>query len=323
LDKLLTMLRAAGEPTRLRILGLLGHGELTVTELTQILGQSQPRVSRHLKLLSEAGLLARFQEGTWAFYRLAEDEESGNFSRTLVDLIPDTDALNRRDLERLRMVREARAKEAAQYFRANAADWNRIRSLYVPEASVEKHLLRIFEGKRIENLLDVGTGTGRILEIFSANIKRGLGIDLSHEMLSVARANLAEKRIANCQVRLGDMYSVPLDNASEDAVIFHQVLHFADDPAAAIAEAARVLKPTGVMAIVDFSPHEMEFLREQHAHRRLGFEDKEISAFARAAGLKEGAFKHLAGGKLTVTIWTFEKKRGAQTEKPARLKAVS
>ncbi|HXV74051.1 MAG TPA: metalloregulator ArsR/SmtB family transcription factor, partial [Sphingomonadales bacterium] len=246
MDKLLTMLRAAGEPTRLRILGLLGHGELTVTELTQILGQSQPRVSRHLKLLSEAGLLARLQEGTWAFYRLAEDEETGNFSRTLVDLIPDADALHRRDLERLRLVREARAKEASQYFRANAADWDRIRSLYVPEVSVEKRLLKIFEGKRIENLLDIGTGTGRILEIFSGSIKRGLGIDLSHEMLSVARANLAEKKIANCQVRLGDMYSIPLDNASQDAVIFHQVLHFADDPAAAIAEAARVLRQGGV-----------------------------------------------------------------------------
>jgi ubiquinone/menaquinone biosynthesis C-methylase UbiE/DNA-binding transcriptional ArsR family regulator len=322
LDKLLTMLRAAGEPTRLRILGLLGHGELTVTELTQILGQSQPRVSRHLKLLSEAGLLARFQEGTWAFYRLAEDEETGNFSRTLVDLIPDADALHRRDLERLRMVREARAKEAAQYFRANAEDWDRIRSLYVPEASVEKRLLKIFEGRRIANLLDVGTGTGRILEIFSPAIKRGLGIDLSHEMLSVARANLAENKVANCQVRLGDMYSIPLDNGSEDAVIFHQVLHFADDPAAAIAEAARVLKPGGVMAIVDFAPHEIEFLREQHAHRRLGFEDKEISAFAKAAGLKEAPVTHLAGGKLTVTIWAFEKKRAAQSAKTPRLKAV-
>lgn len=321
MDTLLTLLRAAGEPTRLRILGLLGHGELTVSELTQILGQSQPRVSRHLKLLSEAGLLHRFQEGTWAFYRLSEEGESGYFARTLVDLIPEDDALHRRDLERLRMVREARAKEAAQYFRANAADWNRIRSLYVPEEEVEKRLLGALKGKRIDTLLDVGTGTGRILEIFAPNIKRGLGIDLSHEMLSVARAMLAEKRIANCQVRLGDMYSIPVDNQSQDAVIFHQVLHFADDPAAAIAEAARVLKPEGAMLIVDFAPHEMEFLREQHAHRRLGFARKEISRAADDAGLKEVNVTDLAGGELTVTIWQFEKKRERRS-RGGRLKVV-
>ncbi len=311
MEKLLALLRAAGEPTRLRILGLLGHGELTVTELTQILGQSQPRVSRHLKLLSEAGLLRRYQEGTWAFYRLAEGGDAGNFSETLVDLIPDDDPTHTRDLERLRMVREARAKEAAEYFRANAADWNRIRSLYVPEEEVEKHLLKACKNKKIDYLLDIGTGTGRILEIFAPRIKRGLGIDLSHEMLSVARAMLAEKKITNCQVRLGDMYSIPLDNASQDLVIFHQVLHFAEDPEGAILEAARVLKPGGTMMIIDFSPHEMEFLREQHAHRRLGFEAGEIRTIGKQAGLTAKGVEALEGGKLTVNIWHFEKPKTA------------
>lgn len=312
MEKLLALLRAAGEPTRLRILGLLGHGELTVTEITQILGQSQPRVSRHLKLLSEAGLLTRFQEGTWAFYRLADDEDAGYFSATLVDLIPDDDPVHTRDLERLRMVRDARAKEAAEYFRANAADWNRIRSLYVPEEEVEQHLAKAFEGRKIDNLLDIGTGTGRILEIFAPRIKRGLGIDLSHEMLSVARAMLDEKKITNCQVRLGDMYSIPLDNASQDAVIFHQVLHFAEDPDSTLMEAARVLKPGGTMLIVDFAPHDMEFLREQHAHRRLGFELEEINRMAREAGLSVKNAEALSGGKLTVNIWHFEKKKAAK-----------
>jgi len=320
LDQLLALLRAAGEPTRLRILGLLGHGELTVTELTQILGQSQPRVSRHLKLLSEAGLLQRYQEGTWAFYRLAEEEEPGYFSRTLVDLIPDDDPVHTRDLERLRMVREARAKEAAEYFRANAADWNRIRSLYVPEEEVEHHLLAACKGKKIEALLDIGTGTGRILEIFSPLIKTGLGIDLSHEMLSVARAMLSEKKISNCQVRLGDMYSIPLDNQSQDVVIFHQVLHFAEDPETTIREAVRVLKPGGIMLIIDFAPHDMEFLREQHAHRRLGFEAKEIAAIGAAAGLKVKNVESLEGGKLTVSLWHFEKSKSAAKD---TLKVVS
>lgn len=315
MDKLLGILRAAGEPTRLRIIGLLGHGELTVTELTQILGQSQPRVSRHLKLLSEAGLLSRFQEGTWAFYRLTEDEEASYLARTLVDLIPGDDPIHTRDLERLSMIRGTRAKQAAEYFRANAADWNRIRSLYVPEEDVEQHLLEALKGKKIDALLDIGTGTGRILEIFSPHIERGLGIDLSREMLSVARAMLAEKHITNCQVRLGDMYSIPVGNASQDAVIFHQVLHFADDPESALLEAGRVLKEGGALLIVDFAPHEMEFLREQHAHRRLGFGAKEIAAYAKEAGLKEISTIPLAGGKLTVNIWRFEKKRAAKNSR--------
>ena len=314
MDKLLAILRAAGEPTRLRILGLLGHGELTVTELTQILGQSQPRVSRHLKLLSEAGLLKRFQEGTWAFYRLVEENTPGYFSRTLVDLIPEGDHVHSRDLERLRMIRDTRAKEAAHYFRANAADWNRIRSLYVPEEDVEQHLLEALQNKKIDYLLDVGTGTGRILEIFSPNIARGLGIDLSREMLSVARAMLAENKVTNCQVRLGDMYSIPVDNHSQDAVIFHQVLHFADDPEGAIQEASRVLKPGGTMLIVDFAPHEMEFLREQHAHRRLGFEEGEIATYGKEVGLNKKKITLLKGGKLTVTIWEFEKSRGIKAK---------
>lgn len=322
MDRLLSVLRAAGEPTRIRIIGLLGHGELTVTELTQILGQSQPRVSRHLKLLSEAGLLSRFQEGTWAFYRLVEDKEASHLARTLVDLIPDDDPVHTRDLERLRMIRGARAKEAAEYFRANAADWNRIRSLYVPEAEVEQRLLDALHGKKIETLLDIGTGTGRILEIFSPQIKRGMGIDLNHEMLVVARAMLAEKKITNCQVRLGDMYSIPVDNASQDAVIFHQVLHFANEPESAMQEAARVLRPGGTMLVVDFAPHDMEFLREQHAHRRLGFEAAEVARFGKEAGLKKIKILPLEGGKLTVTIWQFEKTKSVQPTKSA-LKVVS
>ena len=315
MDALLSALRAAGEPTRLRILGLLGHGELTVTELTQILRQSQPRVSRHLRLLTEAGLLERFREGAWVFYRLIEEGDGADLARTIVELIPGDDAEHRRDLERLADVRADRAEAAAAYFRANAPHWDRIRSLYVPEEEVERRLLNVLSDGEINSLLDIGTGTGRILEIFAPYIERGLGVDLSPDMLTVARASLAARQIRHCQVRLGDMYDIPVADDGWDMVILHQVLHFADDPALALREAARVLRPGGTAMIVDFAPHDCEFLREDHQHRRLGFADDEVAGWARAAGLATAAVDHLAGGELTVALW--------RLSKPAHVRATT
>ncbi|GEQ98686.1 ArsR family transcriptional regulator [Iodidimonas gelatinilytica] len=319
MDVILSALRAAGEPTRLRILGLLGHGELTVTELTQILRQSQPRVSRHLRLLSEAGLLDRFREGAWVFYRIVESGPQAYLARTIVDLLPEDDMEHQRDLERLGDVREARAEAAAAYFRANAPHWDKIRSLYVPEEQVEKRILSVLDDVQVNDLLDIGTGTGRILEVFSRHIKRGLGIDLSPEMLTVARASLAAKDLAHCQVRLGDMYDIPLANESMDLVILHQVLHFAEDAALALKEAARVLRPDGVALIVDFAPHDNEDLRDDHQHRRLGFADEEVSLWARAAGLGTTAIEHLDGGELTVTLWRLRKTAAGQQPKSLEL----
>jgi len=307
MDVVLSALRAAGEPTRLRILGLLGHGELTVTELTQILRQSQPRVSRHLRLLTEAGLLERFREGAWVFYRLVEDGPAANLARTIVDLIPESDPEHERDLERLSDVRAARAEAAAAYFRANAPYWDRIRSLYVPEEEVEQRMLGVLAQVEVSDLLDVGTGTGRILEVFAPYIRRGLGIDLSPEMLAVARSSLAAKDLPHCQVRLGDMYDVPAAGLNFDLVIFHQVLHFADDPTLAIREATRVLRPGGHILIVDFAPHDCEFLREEHQHRRLGFADNEVAGWAQTAGLAMAEPERLAGGELTVVLWHLSK----------------
>ena len=309
MNTLLNALRAAAEPTRLRLLALCGESELTVTELTWILGQSQPRVSRHLKVLCEAGLLDRFREGTWAFYRLADAEEPGGLARTLVELIPRHDAGLARDRQRLEAVRKSRADAAAAYFRANATRWDEIRSLYVPESDVETALLSVFADRRIDEFLDVGTGTGRILELFADRFHRGVGIDLSHDMLAVARANLERAGHGHCQVRHGDMYHLPLSGGSVDAVTFHQVLHFASDPAAAIAEAARLLRPGAgaALAIVDFAPHELEFLREEHTHRRLGFSDVEVAEWLEAARLVPGDRVRLEGDPLTVVIWAAAK----------------
>lgn len=302
-EGLLAALRAAGEPTRLRILALTARAELTVSELTQILGQSQPRVSRHLKLLCDAGLLDRFREGTWVFYRFSAGAGAAHLGRVVTGLLPAEDALIRADLLRLEAIKKARADAAAAYFRANAGRWDEIRRLYVPETDVEAVLRQQFAGRPLHDFLDVGTGTGRMLELFGPGATQAVGIDLSREMLAVARVNLDRAGLGHCQVRLADMYNLPLPAASFDAITYHQVLHFADDPAAAIAEGARVLRPGGLMVVVDFAPHELEQLRAEHAHRRLGFADTEIAGWCAAAGLKPGRVQHLAGNPLTVSVW--------------------
>lgn len=307
MDVLLSGLRAAAESTRLRLLAVCAEGETTVSDLVRILGQSQPRVSRHLKLMCEAGLLERLREGSWAFYRLADESTpGGRLARRLVSLIPAGDPQVALDRRRLADANAARAAAADAYFRANAADWDRIRSLHIDENEVEG-ALRAALPQRIGTLLDIGTGTGRMLHLLADRIERGVGIDLSRDMLAVARANLALAGLRHCHVRHGDMYRLPVVDAFADAVIVHQVLHYADRPAAVIAEAARVLRPGGVLVIADFAPHDLEALRTDHAHRRLGFSDREVSDWCRAAGLGGATVSHLAGDPLTVTVWRAER----------------
>jgi len=304
MEQLLTALRAVAEPTRLRLVVLCARGELTVTELTQILGQSQPRVSRHLKLLCEAGLLDRFREGSWVFYRLSQSGPAGALARQLVAACDDADPTIALDLQRLSAIKRQRADLASAYFRENADQWHRIRSLYVDEREVETALIEIIAAADPRDLLDIGTGTGRMLEVLAPRVERALGIDQSREMLSIARVNLERAGLENGSVRLGDMYQLAVPDASFDAVVIHQVLHYADRPDAAIAEAARVLRPTGVLVIVDFAPHTLEFLRDEHAHRRLGFADAEVAEWCIAAGLDPASPQHLPGDPLTVVIWS-------------------
>jgi ArsR family transcriptional regulator len=306
MEELLSPLRAAAEPTRLRILALCGHSELSVSELTQILGQSQPRVSRHLKLLWESGLLSRSREGVWAFYRTADERTNTTgaaLSRLLVDLLPDDDPELIRDLTRLEQVKKERAAAAEAYFRANAAEWSHVRSLYVEESAVEARLLHMAPDP-IRHHIDLGTGTGRILEVFGERSQRSLGIDLSREMLAVARANLERSpNLKHLSVRHGDVYNVPLPGRCADLVTLHLVLHYLSDPGAAIREAARLLEPAGRLITVDFAPHDREFLREQHAHRHLGFSVNEILTWYQEAGLEPGTPEFLPGDPLTVAIW--------------------
>src|SRR5579863_3944584 len=249
MEHLLAALRAVAEPTRLRLLVLCARGELTVSELTRILGQSQPRVSRHLKLLCESGLLDRFREGSWVFYRLAEATPAAALARHLVAACGEDAPTIALDLQRLAAIKRQRADLARAYFRENAAQWDRIRSLYIDEREVEAALVDIIAAADPRDLLDIGTGTGRMLEVLAPRVERALGIDQSREMLASARVNLERAGLDNAVVRLGDMYQLPFADASFDAAIVHQVLHYADRPAAAIAEAARVLRPGGRLVI--------------------------------------------------------------------------
>lgn len=303
MEVLLTGLRAAGEPTRLRLLALCAHGELSVTELTQILGQSQPRVSRHLKLLVEAGLLVRFREGSLVFYRISEGNEAAHLARTLVDMLPGDDTELNRDLSRLDKTRQKRAQVAEKYFQENATDWNKIRALHVPEAEVESRLLELVGTGRINIYLDIGTGTGRMLELFAEQIDKGTGIDMSSEMLAIARTQLERDIYRHIQVRKGDMYNMPVDDRSVDLATLHLVLHYSLEPAVVIAEAARTLKPGGRLVIVDFAPHREEHLRVEHKHQRLGFTDREIELAMKQANLKPGQTESLVGEPLTVKFW--------------------
>lgn len=325
LDTLVLTLKAAGESTRLRILALLLKGDLTVSDLTEILGQSQPRVSRHLKLLHEAGLIDRYQEGSWAWFRLSDADGPRDLVRGLVARLDPADRASGRDGERLAEVKRRRQQKAASYFAANAAEWDELRSLHAADGKVEDALKRIVGDRPFQAMLDLGAGTGRMLELFAPLYRRGVGVDLSREMLDVARANLDRAGIAHALVRQGDLFAAPVERDAFDLVVLHQVLHYLDDPAAAIAQAARHLRPAGRLVIVDFAPHAHEFLRDQHQHHRLGIGDDLVAAAFAAAGLEAAeplAIAPDSANGLTVKIWHARDPRLLVANAPAQLETA-
>lgn len=306
-------LKAAGESTRLRLLALLAEGELNVTDLTRILGQSQPRISRHLKLLTEAGLVERFREGSWVFFRLADSAGPAQIGRAIVDALDAADPVLHRDNVRADTVKRERSEAAQAYFRAHASEWDRIRTLHVADDQVEAAILSSMGQGPFDVLVDLGTGTGRMLELFADRCRRGIGLDVNHDMLAYARAKLDRNGLAHCQVRQSDLFHAGLDDAMADAVILHQVLHFLDEPARAVAEAARLLVPGGRLLVADFAPHDLEFLRVDFAHQRLGFEHSQMVQWIDDAGLILAEHRDLEPGrqaaadKLTVSLWLARK----------------
>jgi ArsR family transcriptional regulator len=310
-SELLRGLKAAAEPTRLRILSLCAHAELTVSDLVEILGQSQPRVSRHLRLLVEAGLLQRNQEGAWAWYRLPSSGTGSELVHTLVDLIPQDDRRHAADLQRLQSISQGWARRVEEFFQRHAEDWEEIRSLHADQESVDKAVIAALGAGRLDNLLDIGTGAGHMLLLLGDRAERGVGIDRSTEMLAVARHNLFQAELRHCEVRQADMTALPFDTGSFDAATLSMVLHFAEDPGAVIAEAARVLRPGGKAVVVDFAEHEMTSLREEQAHRWLGFDNNTVEKWARGAGLETSA-RRLKGGELTVVVWTLTRPENAR-----------
>jgi ArsR family transcriptional regulator len=305
--------QALADPTRLRIVLLLRCMELSVGELAQVLGQSQPRVSRHLKILADGGVLERRKEGSWVFLTLAAHEQVEPLF-ALVDAWADdsTKALFAVDAARTDAVRAERAEAANRYFAGHAEVWDQIRSLHVAESEVERAIGNALGHRPLGRLVDIGTGTGRMIELFGSRASHAIGIDRSSDMLRVARVKLEAAGIAS-SLRQGDMYALPLGDQSADTILIHQVLHYAHSPAAAIAEAARVLAPGGTLLVVDFAAHEREELRERDAHIRLGFEDEAMAGWFTSAGLQVDQVRHLEGGELTVTLW-----RGIKAAIPQR-----
>lgn len=306
------LLRALSEPTRLRIMRLLAHMELAVGELALVLGQSQPRVSRHIRILCDAGVAERRPEGSWVFLRSALGEPGVTSLRAataaLLALAEKEDPIFAtrctEDRRQLAAIRAARAASAEAYFARHAEEWDTLRLLHGADEPVEAALLDTLGSANLGALLDVGTGTGRIAELLADQARHVTALDNSPEMLRIARARLQTLPSDKLDLVRGDFSALPFADASFDTVLFHQVLHYAQDPGAVLTEAARALRPRGRIAVVDLAAHEREELRERHAHARLGFSDEQMRALFTEAGLKPAAPVALAGDPLTVKIWT-------------------
>lgn len=296
--------RALADPTRLRIVALVRRMELSVGELADVLGQSQPRVSRHVKILGAAGIVARHKEGAWVFLTLGA---AAHVAPVLAGLDLWGGGAVERDIAALAHVRAGRAAAANAWFEAHAAEWDQLRALHVADGEVEAAVLAALGGRPVGRLLDVGTGTGRMIELIGPRAAAVTGVDLSPEMLRLARGKVEAAGLPHAEVRLADMAALPFADGSQDTVVLHQVLHFAQAPGVVLAECARVLAPGGRLLIADFAPHEREELRTAYAHARLGFADAAMLGWLGDAELAGRVVNRLDGGALTVTLWMGER----------------
>ncbi len=301
MEHLLTCLRAAAEPTRLRLLALAARDAFCVMEFTEILGQSQPRLSRHLKLLCDCGLLDRVREGANVWFALPTGDH-GALPRELVARLPPDDPILETDRRQAARVLAERARIASESFRQKGADWDEMRALDLPAQAVEDALLSLVPPGPDGRLLDIGTGTGRVLELLAPRVREALGVDASKAMLALARARLSGLDFAHCAVRLADMYRLPLSDQSFDTVVLQMVLHHAEDPAGAVMEATRVLSRGGQLLVIDLGEHDHADITGKLAHRWPGFSDQTMNEIFTSAGIAPHDPMTIAG-PLAIRIW--------------------
>ncbi len=314
MDQLLAKLRAAAEPTRMRVLALTAYGTFCVMELTEILGQSQPRLSRHLKQLCDCGLLNRVREGANVWFALPPPTQD-DLARGLIARLPQDDPVLENDRRQARRVLAERARIASESFRSRGADWDEMRALGLPASDVEAALLELLHAAPLGRLLDIGTGTGRILEVLAPHFAVGVGIDASKAMLALARTRLAGMQFAHCTVRQADMYRLPEPDASFDTIVLHMVLHHAEDPAKVIAEAARVLRPGGRMVVVDLALHGQDLITAKLAHRWPGFDDRTVRDWFNDAKLQRNDAVTI-DGPIRTCLWLCTRPADATCPEP-------
>ncbi len=310
MDRISTALKAMGHNERLRIMALLSHGELTVSELVKILGLSQPRVTQYIKSLEEAGIIDRVKEGSWVFSRISRaNKDLFNLVSKTLEMLPRDDAILLSDRRRLDDVRSERSKDADAFFDMVASDDGQLGDEYLPREDMDRKIHDILGASSFAFMVDLGTGTGRMLKLLSDKIERGAGVDNNSEMLKVARHRLSETGKSHLTVRHGELSATPFGTETADLVTIHQVLHYLDEPADALREASRLLQSKGKLLIVDFAAHNQDEFREKYAHRRLGFSDDDIEGWIFDHDLSLKAIENVStgSGKPDVRLWLCEK----------------